>query len=177
LDRTKKPLSPIKSGKETGAALVAQVKAAIGSKKTHPTKDVHLNTQALIADTWILGWDEGERYAGGFCARKVGGKGNRRNLTISSGVLKQPLIKFQAWLKSRKGKFDAGKDDAAKLAALERQMEQGPHESMTDYMNRYKVLYGTLSSFYNSRALKKARWDLQRASQGKHGYNSSLTFA
>ena len=86
-------------------------------------------------------------------------------MTISSAVLSQPIKSYQYWLKAFKAKWQSTRNDL-NLNALEQDVTRRAGESLPDYILRYKMLYSSLSDFYNSRVVKKRRWDSKKAQRG-----------
>ena len=112
----------------------------------------------------VIGIDTGEKYAVGCSMKLVDGyqkvdkklayNGVISNLVIKSKALSEPTRKYSKWLEGKK---------TAEIFELERSLEKRTAENWSDYTSRWKPVYDALSLFYNSKAMKKKRWDHQKA--------------
>jgi hypothetical protein len=112
-------------------------------------------TAGEAKSTRFVGIDVGQTFAVGICAKNAG-LGIVRNLAIKSNALRIPQKRFQKYLAEKKNKFDG-------CFEAERDMTRKPSETLTEFTKRWFQEYCFLHSLYNSKAMKKRNWDLERA--------------
>ena len=100
----------------------------------------------------------------------------RRNIVISKAALNQPNYLFNDYLEDKKNEAPRIRDSsitdlevAPSIRDLENtSLDKDSEESGNRYYNRIINRYEQLSNFYNSRLLKKRRWDLRKAQIGEY---------
>ena len=115
----------------------------------------------------FVGLDLGQTFTVGACAKGRSFAGVR-NLSIKQKALQEPLRRHQQWLNAAKKKwFD---DKHVDLFSVESACDvkidsDGPvSEKWIKWFDRYDKL----SAFYNSTAVMKRRWDLEKALRGEY---------
>ena len=146
---------------EPGGSLTDLAKTVKKKSKLLPFNELPIDVAHIKR---VIGIDTGEKYAVGCSMKLVDGyqkvdnklayNGDISNLVIKSKALSEPTRKYSKWLQGKK---------TAEIFELERSLEKRTAENWSDYTSRWKPVYDALSLFYNSKAMKKKRWDHQKA--------------
>jgi hypothetical protein len=99
--------------------------------------------------------------------RGVNHQNLRRNILIKKSSLNYPTHLFQDDLEEHKLLYKETTNNEIYIHKVENTSTyKGPEETNEVYYNRIIKRYEDLSKFYNSRNMKKKRWDLRKAKVG-----------
>ena len=136
------------------------------TKRTRPhiggTRDNAINDR--IKNNWqpdeFLALDLNVRFTVGAYSRNTKAEGLQgRSLAIKKNALNEPTRLYHEYINERKT------DEIRLLEATPSSPMDG--ESITQYWTRFASRYHQLSTFYNSRAMLKRRWDHEKARKGE----------
>jgi hypothetical protein len=160
IDTSTKKKPPLKGSSECYLSQAAKVQR----KKKFSSDSIPDSFYQNPFQVRVTGVDVGQTYAVGICSNlgnPVTGLLSKTNLTIKTKALSQPCRNFTHYLEKKK---------TDEIYRLERELERKPGENTKEYFSRRSQILPKLSSFYNSKAIMKAKNNKDKAQRGEWDY-------